>query len=62
MSKYILYMTKYEINTIFLDFDKMINDSRYLFQKIKHILDEKNIDFNTFNNIYNEVSFTSKPK
>jgi hypothetical protein len=53
-------MTKYDINTIFLDFDKMINDKTYLFYKIKSILDEKNIEFDVFSNVYDEVSLTSK--
>lgn len=53
-------MTKYDIPTIFIDFDKMINDKKYLFDKIKSILDEKNIDFDNFSNIYDEVSLISK--
>jgi hypothetical protein len=61
LTKYICCMTKYDINTIFIDFDKMINDKSYLFDKLKNILDEKNIDFTTFSNIYDEVSCTSKP-
>jgi hypothetical protein len=60
MSNYIYFMTKYDINTIFLDFDKMINDKTYLFYKIKSILDEKNIEFDVFSNVYDEVSLTSK--
>jgi len=39
----------------------MINDKKYLFNKLKKILDEKNIDFDTYSNIYDEVSLTSKP-
>jgi len=62
MANYILIMTKYDINTLFLDFDRMINDKKYLFDKIKHILDEKNITFEHFVNIYDEVSLTSKPR
>ena len=46
MSNYIYYMTKYDINTIFIDFDKMIEDKKYLFDKLKLILDEKKIYFN----------------
>ena len=56
IANYIYYMTKYEINTIFLDFDKMTTDKKYLFDKIKSILDEKNIDFDLFSNIYDEIS------
>jgi hypothetical protein len=61
MSNYIYFMTKYDINTIFIDFDKMINDKKYLFDKIKTILDEKNIEFGLFCNVYDEVSLISKP-
>jgi len=59
-SKYIFYMTKYDIPTIFIDFDKMTTDKKYLYNKIKIILDEKNIDFNVFSHVYDEVSLTSK--
>ena len=62
MSNYLYYMTKYEINTLFLDFDKMTTDKRYLFEKLKNILIEKNITFELFNNVFDEVSETSKPK
>ena len=60
MSDYIYFMTKYNIDTIFIDFDKMIHDKEYLFNKIKTVLDEKNIDFNLFCKIDDEVSLTSK--
>lgn len=59
---YICISTKYDINTIFLDFNNMVEDKEYLFNKIKIILDEKNIDFNKFSKIYDEVSLSSKPK
>jgi hypothetical protein len=59
LSNYIYFMTKYDINTIFIDFDKMISDKKYLFNKIKIILDEKDIDFEEFCNVYDEVSITS---
>ena len=61
LSGYICISTKYDINTIFIDFDKMINDKIYLFNKLKNILDEKNINLETFSHIYDEVSLTSKP-
>ena len=61
MTNYIYIMTKYEINTIFIDFDKMISDKTYLFNKLKNILDEKNIDYNTFCDVYDDVSLNSKP-
>jgi hypothetical protein len=61
LTNYIFISTKYDINTIFIDFDKMINDKRYLFNKLKIILDEKNIDLETFSLVYEEVSLSSKP-
>ena len=30
MSNYVYYMTKYDINTIFIDFDRIVNDKIYL--------------------------------
>jgi hypothetical protein len=60
ITNYIFLMTKHNINTIFIDFDKMISDKKYLFNKIKSILDEKKIDFDTFCNVYDEVSLTQK--
>ena len=62
ISTYVWYMTKSDINTTFIDFDKMIIDKEYLFNKLKSILDEKNITFDHFSNIYDEVSITSKKK
>ena len=61
MSNYLYYMTKYDIPTIFLDFDKMVSDKQYLFQRLNHILTEKNITFEHFSEIYDEASLTSKP-
>jgi hypothetical protein len=39
----------------------MIKDKTYLFNKLKNILDEKNIDLETFSRVYDEVSLCSKP-
>jgi len=62
ISEYIFFMCKYDIPTIFLDFDKMIKDKKYLFDKLKPILDGSNIDFMIFSCVYDEVSQNSKPK
>lgn len=62
MANYIYFMTKHELNTIFIDFDKMISNTQYLFEKLKPILDEKNVDFELFQIVYDEVSITSAPK
>ena len=61
LTNYIFISTKYDVNTIFIDFNKMINDKSYLFDKLKNILDEKNIDLETFSSVYDEVSLSSKP-
>jgi len=61
LANYIFISTKYNINTIFIDFDTMINDKTYLFNKLKIILDEKNIGLEEFSLVYDEVSSSSKP-
>lgn len=61
MANYNYFMTKYDINTIFINFDKMINDKLYLFNKLKCLFDEKNITFELFSDTYDEVTGTSKP-
>lgn len=61
MANYLYFMTKYEIPTIFIDFDKMTTDKKYLFDKLECILQEKNITFELFSKIYDEVSEISKP-
>jgi len=60
LTNYIMIATKYDINTIFIDFDKMINDKIYLFNKLKMILDEKGIGLEYFSLVYEEVSLTCK--
>jgi hypothetical protein len=62
MANYIYIMNKYEINTIFIDFDRMVNDKMYLFTKLKSVLDEKNIQFDLFTREYDTVTITSRPK
>ena len=61
MSNYRTVMTTHRINTIFLDFDQMITDKQYLFEKLKVVLDEKQINFQEFSNVYDEVTVTSAP-
>lgn len=60
MAEYIYYMTKYNIPTIFLDFDIMISEPKYLFDKLENILNEKNISFDEFLNVFQIVSKTCK--
>jgi hypothetical protein len=61
MANYRICMTTYNINTIFVDFDQMISDKQYLYEKLKVVLDEKNINFQEFSNVYDEVTVTSAP-
>ena len=62
MAKYLYHMVKHEIKTIFLDFDAMVNDKQYLFDKLTPVLSKRNIDYTTFCTAYDEASITSKPK
>lgn len=61
MSNYRIVMTTHGINTIFLDFDQMITDKQYLFEKLKVVLDEKQINFPEFSSVYDEVTVISAP-
>ena len=61
MANYRICMTTYNINTIFVDFDQMISDKQYLYEKLKVVLDEKNINFQEFSSVYDEVTVTSAP-
>jgi hypothetical protein len=62
MSNYIHSMVKHNIPTLFLDFNAMTQNKKYLYDKLKPVLDEKNILFDTFSNVYDEVTILSKPK
>jgi hypothetical protein len=62
MANYIYIMTKYNLNTIFLDFNKMTTNKQYLYDKLKNIFDEKNITIDFYSEIYDKTTLTSKPK
>ena len=62
ISEYILLIAKHEIPTLFLDFDKMISDKVYLFNKLNVILSEKNITFEQFASVYDNASESSAPR
>ena len=49
ISTYMLYYIQYNIPTIFLDFEKMVSDKDYLFEKLLPILLKKNIKKEHFN-------------
>jgi hypothetical protein len=58
MANYMHHMVKNEINTIFLDFEKMTTDKLYLYKKLEFLWSEKNITFERFSAVYDEVSAT----
>lgn len=61
MANYLRSMVRHEINTIFLDFDRMVSDVSYLRNKLKSLTDEKHITDETFEDAYNFASRTSRP-
>lgn len=58
MANYMFHMVKNEINTIFLDFEKMTTDKLYLYNKLELLCSEKSITFDRFSAVYDEVSAT----
>ena len=56
MTNYIYTMIKYDIPTLFLDFDKMTTDKNYLFDQLRFLLDEHNISIEIFSKAYDEAS------
>lgn len=62
IANYVYYMTKFDINTAFLDFDRMTTDKQYLYDRLNSIFVEKNISFETYSQAYEEASATSRPK
>jgi hypothetical protein len=60
MANYLYKMVKYDINTIFLDFDKFTTDKLYLYNKLQHIFNELNVSFDTYSYAYDLATETSK--
>lgn len=60
MSNYIEHMVKHDIPTLFLDFDRMIVDIEYLYEKLRPWI-EQTCTKAAFSVIYEEVSRTSRP-
>jgi len=56
LSNYLVKMVQFNIPTIFLDFEKMIIDSKYLFQKLEYVMKKENINYEYFENIFNECN------
>lgn len=60
MSILIQDVTKYDLKTIFLDFEKMTNDRKYVYEKLSPIL--KSINFESFCKAYKVADSESKKK
>lgn len=56
LANYMVCMVKYDINTLFIDFDKMVSDKKYLYDKLQNILKEKNVNYNMFIQAYEKAS------
>lgn len=50
IAEYVLTMTKYDIPTIFIDFERMITSSEYLYEKLNKVVGH--ISFEKFNKAY----------
>jgi hypothetical protein len=61
MSEYLYVQTKYEIPSLFLDFDQMVSDPRYLFRKFQSLMEERDISYEQFADVYEEASKSSRP-
>lgn len=61
MAKFMLDCTKYDVPTIFLDFDRMISDRQYVWMKLKPVFDDFKIPYDAFNAAYTIANETSKP-
>jgi hypothetical protein len=60
MANYMLDMVKYDVPTIFLDFDRMVTSSQYLYESLRKMMEEEKIDYETFHRVFEEVSFIQK--
>lgn len=56
MSTFLLYATKHDFNVIYIDFQRMISNKKYLYDKLLPVLKEKTISFEAFCTEYNECS------
>lgn len=63
MSEYLCYMVEYDIPTIFIDFNKMVSDPTYLYNKLEPIWKEfPNVTFDLFTEAYKDASEHQKNK
>jgi len=59
MAQYLVSMVRYDIATVFLDFNRMVADHVYLYQKLKHIL-PPSISLDRFEKTFKEASWRSE--
>lgn len=62
MAKYIRKMVKYQIPTIFLDFDKLIVSQKYLYNKLFPIFEKENISYESFKVAYTKATLHQRRK
>lgn len=55
IAEYLYKMTLYDIPTIFINFEKMVSDDNYLFEKLKPVL-KNNITYDDFKIVYNQAT------
>lgn len=60
MSEYLFYMAKYDINTTFIDFERMIKYKKYTFDKLFPAL--KGISFEDFSKAFDKADRQQKNK
>ncbi len=61
MAQYLVSMVRYDIATVFIDFDRMIANHMYLYMKLKHIL-PSSISLDHFERAFVEASGRSNHK
>lgn len=61
MSNYIYNMVVHDIPTIFIDFERMVRDKQYLYEKLMPVFEEKKVSFDVFAVAYDRATDTSKP-
>lgn len=62
MAKYLRKMVKYQIPTIFLDFDKLIVSQKYVYNKLLPLFESKNISFDSFKVAYTKATLHQRRK
>lgn len=54
MADYLYKMTVYDVPTIFINFERMVSDDKYLFEKLKPVL--KNISYEEYKEVYDAAT------